>query len=594
MSVASTPLVGHLVDEDPMAGEPSLEQLVLFAEGLKGKKVTLYASTEGSFAQHLMRYLAAWGMEITPVSPEGVVNRDAEPPPSSKIPSEPPPTIAQILMQGENGTLGSSDPLLSSFQPSFIFIDDDIEVLKERLRFLRSEKSTFRKRPSLAGLHRPRSSPQIVRSATTPCPLPASVVVILHFTSLSNYKRIRDVVRSIISSHSTSTAPIPEVMIIPKPAGPRRFLTALYTAMMKPVVDPFFSPIATAPSSPTFHPAGSFFHSYNKTEQQSNSRTVSKTPRPASSRNGSDRSSQSAKDITDLCKSPTPVSSPLVITENMEYFPQATVQLGTSPSSGLVIQSPDGQPAGIFFHPRQKSQRTPSAHLMERDKGQLQLPPTMAGMEQGGKRSPSKLSVNTTSPSLASPASLSYLSTMTVSPSPVVSPRGGARKSARLSFSSVSREEQAGSQTETHRKRSSTDAVSPPWKTNGPGLGENEDGLARRMSQRRTPMEGTVAPTSVMAAASKKAKAAGDGNIVPPISVLIVDGEFEVLAVCGMWVADWSLAIDNPINQTILSAFMRKKGIRYEVASNGEEAVNKWKTGGFHLILVGCFFLLMF
>lgn len=60
------------------------------------------------------------------------------------------------------------------------------------------------------------------------------------------------------------------------------------------------------------------------------------------------------------------------------------------------------------------------------------------------------------------------------------------------------------------------------------------------------------------------------------------------------WFADWSLAIDNPINQTILSAFMRKKGIRYEVACNGEEAVNKWKTGGFHLILVGSFFFRYF
>lgn len=43
---------------------------------------------------------------------------------------------------------------------------------------------------------------------------------------------------------------------------------------------------------------------------------------------------------------------------------------------------------------------------------------------------------------------------------------------------------------------------------------------------------------------------------------------------------------DNPINQTILSTFMRKKKIKYDVAKNGEEAVQKWRTGGFHLILV--------
>jgi osomolarity two-component system, response regulator SSK1 len=32
--------------------------------------------------------------------------------------------------------------------------------------------------------------------------------------------------------------------------------------------------------------------------------------------------------------------------------------------------------------------------------------------------------------------------------------------------------------------------------------------------------------------------------------------------------------------------FLRRKGIKYDVAKNGLEAVQKWKTGGFHLILV--------
>jgi hypothetical protein len=43
---------------------------------------------------------------------------------------------------------------------------------------------------------------------------------------------------------------------------------------------------------------------------------------------------------------------------------------------------------------------------------------------------------------------------------------------------------------------------------------------------------------------------------------------------------------DNPINQRILTMFMGKKKINYEVANNGREAVDKWQTGGFHLILV--------
>lgn len=31
---------------------------------------------------------------------------------------------------------------------------------------------------------------------------------------------------------------------------------------------------------------------------------------------------------------------------------------------------------------------------------------------------------------------------------------------------------------------------------------------------------------------------------------------------------------------------MKKKKIKFDVATNGAEAVEKWKSGGFHLILV--------
>ena len=55
-----------------------------------------------------------------------------------------------------------------------------------------------------------------------------------------------------------------------------------------------------------------------------------------------------------------------------------------------------------------------------------------------------------------------------------------------------------------------------------------------------------------------------------------IDGAYVAVRTCA----------DNPINQTILSTFMKKKKIKFDVAKNGEEAVAKWQTGGFHLILV--------
>lgn len=53
---------------------------------------------------------------------------------------------------------------------------------------------------------------------------------------------------------------------------------------------------------------------------------------------------------------------------------------------------------------------------------------------------------------------------------------------------------------------------------------------------------------------------------VPPISVLIVE--------------------DNPINLKLLEAFVKRLKVRWQTAMNGRDAVSKWRTGGFHLVLM--------
>lgn len=55
-------------------------------------------------------------------------------------------------------------------------------------------------------------------------------------------------------------------------------------------------------------------------------------------------------------------------------------------------------------------------------------------------------------------------------------------------------------------------------------------------------------------------------RVLPLISVLVVE--------------------DNSINQAILGAFLRKHKIHYEIAKNGQEAIDKWRKGGFHLVLM--------
>jgi len=58
----------------------------------------------------------------------------------------------------------------------------------------------------------------------------------------------------------------------------------------------------------------------------------------------------------------------------------------------------------------------------------------------------------------------------------------------------------------------------------------------------------------------------GKTAIVPQINVLIVE--------------------DNPVNQMLLETFMKRRNVRFDSAKNGREALDKWKNGGFHLILM--------
>jgi osomolarity two-component system response regulator SSK1 len=53
---------------------------------------------------------------------------------------------------------------------------------------------------------------------------------------------------------------------------------------------------------------------------------------------------------------------------------------------------------------------------------------------------------------------------------------------------------------------------------------------------------------------------------IPPINVLIVE--------------------DNIINLKLLEALLKRLKVRWQTAMNGREAVNKWRTGGFHLVLM--------
>jgi osomolarity two-component system response regulator SSK1 len=368
-----------LSDNDPilqaypdikLSEEPTLEDLAQFVGSLKGKRVFLYADAAGIFAQHLTSYLTSWGLYVSHASSDS----DTEGSDAVNIPSVEHPPVASEARGGASilQTLDEQDldlppsapqtPKAPNHGPSFILIDDDISVLRERLQKLRVDVphpfQFSRKRPNLAANHRPRSSPQVVRSIghSSISSSPRNASVIVHFTSLANFKLVKGILQSVLGPNLGTTSRLPEVIIIPKPAGPRRVLTALHTAAVRPIVDPFFSPIATSPISPGLYPAASYFHQ-NLSPKSPMSRPSS-SPRTYS--NHSMRSPKAAVEpISDAFALPP---SPLGLTEGIDYFAEAAEKLGSSPSSGLVIQSPSGQPAGIFFHPPRARGSRPSSN----------------------------------------------------------------------------------------------------------------------------------------------------------------------------------------------------------------------------------------
>ncbi|GBE79350.1 hypothetical protein SCP_0205480 [Sparassis crispa] len=565
-----------------IAQEPTLEQLNQFAESMRGKKATLFANPDGSFAHHLTSYLTAWGLDVSHMPADSQTGGSSEPAERS-----PEVAMSSVLVREDIPSLGLSEqvptvPSYSGGTPttanslSFILIDDDVAVLHSRLQTLKAELAypltiNPRKRPSLAANHRPRSSPQVARvmgltSATVPA---ASQVVVVHFTSLSNFKLVKDAIQSVLAPGSNTSSRVPEVIVIPKPAGPRRVLTALHTAFTKPIVDPYFAPIATSPISPGFH--SPFFNM-----------DLPKSPggrSTASMRTASDRTARSPKETFGDTSSATS-SSPRGVPDGMEYFSDAAAKLGTSPASGLIIQSPDGQPTGIFFQPKAKGARNVPSLNAERERGQyVQSSQRTRGGSfrrgSGGDETAIKMGALTMTPQEIVRRSPRNAINVDISDRQTSDAAAGARRwppavgedPPPLSIGQSSAGPSSGVPTLDEQSRSQTVPRVPTRKATAPDpptspLRSPTTPTTRR-GARRPAVEAIVSAPAVV---QKKGNRYADGSIVPPISVLIVE--------------------DNPINQTILSTFMTRKGIKYDVAKNGEEAVQKWRSGGFHLILM--------
>lgn len=332
------------------SNEPTLDELSSFITQLKGIKMILHAPEKSVFAKHLTSCLTAWNTDISHVPVLGfseddeLASADGERSDSDASSaaslSLPPPvplktpgassdtTIHSNLSNNSNRSLGSNsankvpspaieEDHIHSIPPAFILIDDDVLTLERKLREFRDKpQTTPQAAPPIQRRHRRSKS----RNANEGM---YGTVAVIFFTSLSNYKRVRDIIHWI----STLDLPpyMPRVVVVPKPAAPRRFLTALHTAWNNAVVEPHFIPIATSPLSPF----------------------VGQHPQKFSPLQGTDVSSNGSL-ATPGIVGPTPISNPMMtpyeggLPGPLRFSPGSNRKTAAAAMTGMRVHSPLG------------------------------------------------------------------------------------------------------------------------------------------------------------------------------------------------------------------------------------------------------------
>lgn len=583
-----------------LAQEPTLDELSRFTETLRGKRVEVHASLRSVFARHLSSYLAAWGMEIShfPIEEESVeapakAAAWREEMNSSAIT----PTGVAGGITGVLDTVATDNLGVGSISGErFIIIDDDVSVLKKQLLQLRAEtplansRTRTSKRPTLSA--RTRSSPQVrqlghdLNLGRLPGGRNGSNTVIIHFTSLAKYNHVRDVVSSVLALSPGSYFQ-PEVMVIPKPVGPRRFLTALHTAVNRPIVDPYFTPIATSPRSPSgyFTPK----HLGPQTPYESSNLGPPSMISPGVDL-GPSRGSGSWPNIEGLPGVGTTIAQSIantpgiVSTPASEYFQERSASAQSDPNSrasGIVLSSPDGRAYGMYFEPQirlESSRRNSMGN--KNDKRRTPLSRSVSTTSVVERGSDGTLG-NGGSPRRTSNAAsadgdsrrLSALQTVeeddpnsTEGDMPPRSLRPGSirKKTLTRPQEPISRD-RAGSGSAPARPRAPSNSTTTA-QTDVPEADANNGPVDTSKADGTTGKKKEVVVKRKLGLGKKAVGKGKETMVVPPINVLIVE--------------------DNPINQNILSTYLRKKKIKHQSAFDGREAVEKWRTGNFHIILV--------
>ncbi|PLW15687.1 hypothetical protein PCANC_14339 [Puccinia coronata f. sp. avenae] len=370
--------------------EPTADELTKFAEtALKGKKAVFFAAEQSIFAKHITTYLTSWNIDVShmPYEKSEYDLPNSTTPQTAADASSRDRTISTEKTAQSRSTLSPFNASSRSIRSNnFIIIDDDVLTLKAQLLKLKASPASLlhlsanvlpnqpSQRPLMS--RQIKSSTQVDRFEASPKQIHTSII---HFTSISNFRKVQDILRKHLNGVQWPS--IPDILVVPKPIGPRRILTALHTALSRPITEPQFVPIATSPSSPgtphylsaTSHPLGSSQlakpspanHYLGGTDFDTAAENHLKNEATLRNENSNLARPPSVQNLTPPgLRTPgtapgTPgVPSPALLSnEALEYFSKAATENGGSSSTGVVLQSPDGRPQAMFFHHSGSSNR---------------------------------------------------------------------------------------------------------------------------------------------------------------------------------------------------------------------------------------------
>ncbi|KAG2171998.1 hypothetical protein INT43_001475 [Umbelopsis isabellina] len=549
--------------------EPTLDELSIFVNRLSGVKVVLYAPNQSIFAKHLTSCLAGWNVNISHVSVARPNDDDTYFRATDSEVTTPGSEVSAA--QGSVGTNAElptrpdvtspqAEQTLLTAPAMFVLIDDDVYTLEQQLHEFRAQAALIANAHSSRRHKRGKSAAQANHTTA-----------IIHFTALSEYKKVRDTINWFHTVSVLNPQGIPQVIVVPKPAGPRRFLTALHTAWSNAVVEPQYLPIATSPSSPM-----------TPSSQKSiwNGGFPGSLPSPSHT-SGVDDSGSSNESSTHAARRPTsaiysPPIVPIPNDEGSNYFTAPGSSKVTSPS-GIHAHEVQGSPTGVstvegvLFDPSNKSASlsvgsTPSARS---SLNRYRSGSTSASAHATRRRSNTDLRGN-----LDGTSHISLPTGFHHPPMDQVSPGGSPLKQSTTASQGSPLDTPSPHTTTAKISHAVDPAFIPPEKNVIPATPSPSNVVVTEQNPMDAPAVAAIPPvikpisekSSAVSRRRRKEKVASSGVSSPPINVLIVE--------------------DNVINQAILSTWMKKHKIKFGTASNGQEALDKWNGGGYHLILM--------